>query len=70
MLGQTRRGEAESVAVYTRSGQLVGRPIAMRRPTALPPSPPIVPVPTTRPSSYAQAQNQRAALSSVPTTAR
>ena len=24
MLGQTRRGEAESVAVYTRSGQLVG----------------------------------------------
>ncbi|MFR2950905.1 MAG: cell division protein SepF [Collinsella intestinalis] len=49
MLGQTRRGEAESVAVYTRSGQLVGRPIAMRRPTALPPSLPIVPVPTTRP---------------------
>ena len=24
VLGQTRRGEAESVAVYTRSGQLVG----------------------------------------------
>ena len=24
LLGQTRRGEAESVAVYTRSGQLVG----------------------------------------------
>lgn len=49
MLGQTRRGEAESVAVYTRSGQLVGRPIAMRRPTALPPSLLIVPVPTTLP---------------------
>ena len=36
MLGQTRRGEAESVAVYTRSGQLVGE--ADRQATTYAPS--------------------------------
>lgn len=69
MLGQTRRGEAESVAVYTRSGQLVGE--ADRHATTYGPSaePAYRPGAYDTPSSYAQAQNQRAALSSVPTTA-
>lgn len=69
MLGQTRRGEAESVAVYTRSGQLVGE--ADRHATTYGPSvePTCRPGAYDTPSSYAQAQSQRAALSSVPTTA-
>lgn len=73
MLGQTRRGEAESVAVYTRSGQLVGE--ADRHASAYTGA-----AATTRdasyrpgaydtPSSYAQAQSQRAVPSSVPSPA-
>ena len=53
MLGQTRRGEAESVAVYTRSGQLVGEADrhassygAPRQPAAMVP---IARAPMTRP---------------------
>lgn len=71
MLGQTRRGEAESVAVYTRSGQPVGEAdrhattysgaVAGRdaayRPGAY-----------DTPSSYAQAQAQRS-TSAVPSPA-
>lgn len=71
MLGQTRRGEAESVAVYTRSGQPVGEAdrhattysgaVAGRdaayRPGAY-----------DTPSSYAQAQAQRS-MSAVPSPA-
>ena len=71
MLGQTRRGEAESVAVYTRSGQPVGE--AERHATTYTPSHAASdaarrPGAYDTPSSYAQAQSQRAALSSVPST--
>lgn len=62
MLGQTRRGEAESVAVYTRSGQLMGE--ADRHATTYT-SPSretgYRPGAYDTPSSYAQAQSQRAA---------
>lgn len=66
MLGQTRRGEAESVAVYTRSGQPVGE--AARHATTYAPSvePAYRPGAYDTPSSYAQAQSQR---SSYPVSA-
>ena len=73
MLGQTRRGEAESVAVYTRSGQLVGEAdrhassyggaTAAARDTAYRPGA------YDTPSSYAQTQSQRAVPSAVPSPA-
>lgn len=73
MLGQTRRGEAESVAVYTRSGQLVGEAdrhaSSYGAPTATGRDGAYRPGAYDTPSSYAQAQSQRAAMSSVPTTA-
>lgn len=70
MLGQTRRGEAESVAVYTRSGQLVGD--ADRHATIY--TPPARdagyrPGAYDTPSSYAQAQSQHAAAASTATSA-
>ena len=68
MLGQTRRGEAESVAVYTRSGQLVGD--ADRHATtttfnapARESAPAFRPGAYDTPSSYAQ---QRAAATPAP----
>jgi len=73
MLGQTRRGEAESVAVYTRSGQLVGEAdrhaSSYGAPTATGRDGAYRPGAYDTPSSYAQAQSQRAAMSSVPTPA-
>lgn len=70
MLGQTRRGEAESVAVYTRSGQLVGEAdrhassyggaTAAARDTAYRPGA------YDTPSSYAQARHS---VTSVPSPA-
>ena len=73
MLGQTRRGEAESVAVYTRSGQLVGEAdrhaSSNGAPTATGRDGAYRPGAYDTPSSYAQAQSQRAAMSSVPTPA-
>lgn len=73
MLGQTRRGEAESVAVYTRSGQLVGEAdrhaSSHGAPTATGRDGAYRPGAYDTPSSYAQAQSQRAAMSSVPTPA-
>lgn len=73
MLGQTRRGEAESVAVYTRSGQLVGEAdrhaSSYGAPTATGRDGAYRPGAYGTPSSYAQAQSQRAAMSSVPTPA-
>ncbi len=73
MLGQTRRGEAESVAVYTRSGQLVGEAdrhaSSYGAPTASGRDGAYRPGAYDTPSSYAQAQSQRAAMSSVPTPA-
>lgn len=70
MLGQTRRGEAESVAVYTRSGQLVGEAdrhaSSYGAPTATGRDGAYRPGAYDTPSSYAQAQSQRAAMSSVP----
>lgn len=73
MLGQTRRGEAESVAVYTRSGQLVGEAdrhaSSYGAPTATGRDGAYRPGAYDTPSSYAQAQSQRAAKSSVPTPA-
>ncbi|MDO4596233.1 MAG: cell division protein SepF [Coriobacteriaceae bacterium] len=68
MLGQTRRGEAESVAVYTRSGQLVGD--ADRHATTYTPSmtpspretPAYRPGAYDTPSSYAQAQHSAASV--------
>lgn len=73
MLGQTRRGEAESVAVYTRSGQLVGEAdrhaSSYGAPTATGRDGAYRPGAYDTPSSYAQAQSQRAAMSSMPTPA-
>lgn len=73
MLGQTRRGEAESVAVYTRSGQLVGEAdrhaSSYGAPTATGRDGAYRPGAYDTPSSYAQAQSQRAAMSSVSTPA-
>ena len=73
MLGQTRRGEAESVAGYTRSGQLVGEAdrhaSSYGAPTATGRDGAYRPGAYDTPSSYAQAQSQRAAMSSVPTPA-
>lgn len=73
ILGQTRRGEAESVAVYTRSGQLVGEAdrhaSSYGAPTATGRDGAYRPGAYDTPSSYAQAQSQRAAMSSVPTPA-
>ena len=73
MLCQTRRGEAESVAVYTRSGQLVGEAdrhaSSYGAPTATGRDGAYRPGAYDTPSSYAQAQSQRAAMSSVPTPA-
>lgn len=73
MLGQTRRGEAESVAVYTRSGQLVGEAdrhaSSYGAPTATGRDGAYRPGAYDTPSSYAQAQSQRAAMSSAPTPA-
>lgn len=73
MLGQTRRGEAESVAVYTRSGQLVGEAdrhaSSYGAPTVTGRDGAYRPGAYDTPSSYAQAQSQRAAMSSVPTPA-
>ncbi len=61
MLGQTRRGEAESVAVYTRSGQLVSE--GDRHATTYTPSDSrdggYRPGAYDTPSSYAQMQAQR-----------
>lgn len=69
MLGQTRRGEAESVAVYTRSGQLVGEAdrhaSSYGAPTAAARDGAHRPGAYDTPSSYTQAQSQRAATSSV-----
>ena len=68
MLGQTRRGEAESVAVYTRSGQLVGdadRHATTYTPSMTPPSretPAYRPGAYDTPSSYAQAQHSAASV--------
>lgn len=67
MLGQTRRGEAESVAVYTRSGQLVSegeRHATMYTPPAR--NAEYRPGAYDTPSSYAQAQSQRAAAQAAP----
>ena len=70
MLGQTRRGEAESVAVYTRSGQLVGD--ADRHATTY--NPPARSQDSYRPgaydtpSSYAAQVRVHAANASAPTT--
>ena len=69
MLGQTRRGEAESVAVYTRSGQLVGE--ADRHATTYAGSTgssrdsSYRPGAFDTPSSYAQAQAQRASVAAA-----
>lgn len=73
MLGQTRRGEAESVAVYTRSGQPVGeaeRHASVYPGAASPAShePAYRPGAYDTPSTYAQAQSRRAAMSAVPST--
>lgn len=75
VLGQTRRGEAESVAVYTRSGQLVGD--ADRHATTY--NPPARsqdaydagyrPGAYDTPSSYSAAARDRAAAASVRPTA-
>lgn len=69
MLGQTRRGEAESVAVYTRSGQLVGeseRHASTYTPAARETG--YRPGAYDTPSTYAQSQYQRsvAATTSEP----
>lgn len=66
MLGQTRRGEAESVAVYTRSGQLVSD--TERHATTYTPAARDTgyrPGAYDTPSSYAQAQAQRATAATV-----
>lgn len=66
LLGQTRRGEAESVAVYTRSGQLVGDD-SRHATTYNPPARSQDTVPAYRPgaydtpSSYAETTRARAA---------
>lgn len=67
MLGQTRRGEAESVAVYTRSGQLVGE--SDRHATTYTPAARETgyrPGAYDTPSSYAQGQYQRSAVAATP----
>lgn len=58
VLGQTRRGEAESIAVYTRSGELVGgadRHAATYNPPARSQEPSARPGAYDTPSSYAEA---------------
>lgn len=68
MLGQTRRGEAESVAVYTRSGQLVseGDRHATTYTSADSRESAYRPGAYDTPSSYAQLQAQRSAASAAP----
>lgn len=66
MLGQTRRGEAESVAVYTRSGQLVSE--GDRHATTYTPAARDAgyrPGAYDTPSSYAQGQYQRTAAAAT-----
>ncbi len=66
MLGQTRRGEAESVAVYTRSGQLVGE--SDRHATTYTPAARETgyrPGAYDTPSTYAQSQYQRSAAATT-----
>lgn len=62
LLGQTRRGEAESVAVYTRSGQLVGD--ADRHATTY--NPPSRAQEGYRPGAYDTPSSYAEALRSVP----
>ena len=69
LLGQTRRGEAESVAVYTRSGQLVGddsrhATVPMTRRRATPRTP--APVPPLRPRLHRVMPRPMRAISSTP----
>ena len=65
LLGQTRRGEAESVAVYTRSGQLVGD--ADRHATTY--NPPARGQESYRPGAYDTPSSYAEALRSVPSPA-
>ncbi len=65
LLGQTRRGEAESVAVYTRSGQLVGD--ADRHATTY--NPPSRGQESYRPGAYDTPSSYAEALRSVPSPA-
>ena len=65
MLGQTRRGEAESVAVYTRSGQLVGD--ADRHATTF--NPPTRSHDAYRPGAYDTPSSYAETLRSVPSPA-
>ena len=72
VLGQTRRGEAESVAVYTRSGQLVGD--ADRHATTYNPptraQEPYRPGAYDTPTSYAAQSRAYAAQASTPTASQ
>ena len=73
VLGQTRRGEAESVAVYTRSGQLVGdadRHATTYNPPARSQDAPYRPGAYDTPSSYAAQTRAHAAAAPAPSTAQ
>lgn len=72
VLGQTRRGEAESVAVYTRSGQLVGdadRHATTYNPPARGQEPAYRPGAYDTPSSYAATVREHAAAATPAATA-
>lgn len=72
VLGQTRRGEAESVAVYTRSGQLVGdadRHATTYNPPARSQEVAYRPGAYDTPSSYAASVREHAAASTPASTA-
>lgn len=69
VLGQTRRGEAESVAVYTRSGQLVGddsRHATMYNPPSRTGDVSLRPGAYDTPSSYTATTSRRAQRSADP----
>ncbi|WP_085830253.1 cell division protein SepF [Collinsella vaginalis] len=71
MLGQTRRGEAESIAVYTRSGELVGdadRHAATYNPPARGQESGYRPGAYDTPSSYAEAVHTQPAPSAADAT--